>query len=125
MDRECAATPYTRRSHPGDSGRPFGNWTKSKAALDKAPGVPEWRLHDLRRMLAAGLQGLGVRLEVTEAVLNHVFGTRGGIVGIYQRHNWREEKRAALDGWAAHLLAAAADERPAKVVPMRRQRATA
>jgi len=31
----------------------------------------------------------------------------GGVVGIYQRHDWAEEKRAALDAWSAHLLAAA------------------
>ena len=82
-----------------------------------------WRLHDLRRTVATGLQRLGVRLEVTEAVLNHVSGTRGGIVGIYQRHDWAAEKRTALDGWAAHFMAAlvGADAGP-KVVPMRRGR---
>jgi hypothetical protein len=31
--------------------------------------------------MATGLQRLGVRLEVTEAVLNHVGGSRAGIVG--------------------------------------------
>jgi hypothetical protein len=40
-----------------------------------------------------------VRLEVTEAVLNHV-GTRAGIVGIYQRHDFAAEKAAALALWA-------------------------
>ena len=30
-------------------------------------------------------------------------GSRGGIVGVYQRHDWANEKRAALDAWAAHL----------------------
>ena len=66
-----------------------------------------WWLHDLRRTLATGLQRLGVRLEVTEAVLNHLSGSRAGVVGIYQRHDWAEEKRCALDAWSAHLLAAA------------------
>jgi hypothetical protein len=62
-------------------------------------------LHDLRRTVATGLQSLGVRLEVTEAVLNHVSGTRGGIAGVYQRHDWASEKRAALDAWASHVVA--------------------
>jgi integrase len=35
-----------------------------------------WRIHDLRRTLATGLQRLGVRFEVTEAVLNHVSGQK-------------------------------------------------
>ena len=62
-----------------------------------------WVIHDLRRTVATGLQRLGVRLEVTEAVLNHVSGSRGGLVGVYQRHTWAGEKRVALDAWAARL----------------------
>lgn len=67
--------------------------------------APDWVLHDLRRTVATNLQKLGVRLEVTEAVLNHVSGSRAGIVGIYQRHEWAVEKRAALDAWARRLEA--------------------
>jgi hypothetical protein len=67
-------------------------------------------VHDLRRSVATGLQRLGIRLEVTEAVLNHVSGSRAGVVGIYQRHDWSVEKRAALDAWARHILALAAGE---------------
>jgi integrase len=52
-------------------------------------------VHDIRRSVATGLQRLGIRLEVTEAVLNHLSGTRAGVVGIYQRHDWSTEKRAA------------------------------
>jgi integrase len=59
--------------------------------------------HDLRRTVATGLQRLGVRLEVTEALLNHVSGSRAGVVGVYQRHTWSDEKRAALDAWARHV----------------------
>jgi integrase len=76
-----------------------GNGGEGAAAL--AP----WTLHDLRRTVATGLQRLGVRLEVTEAVLNHVSGTRTGIVGVYQRHQWTDEKRAALAAWAQHVSA--------------------
>ena len=88
---------------PGQRGTPFGGWSKCKAQLDIDSGVGNWRLHDLRRTLATGLQRLGVRLEVTEAVLNHVSGSRAGIVGIYQRHDWAAEKREALDAWAKHV----------------------
>lgn len=92
---------------PGERGTPFSGWSKAKSALDTASSVSGWWLHDLRRTLATGLQRLGVRLEVTEAVLNHLSGSRAGIVGIYQRHDWAAEKRSALDAWSAHLLAAA------------------
>jgi hypothetical protein len=67
--------------------------------------IPPWSIHDLRRTVATGLQYLGVRLEVPEAVLNHISGNRAGIAGVYQRHDWAAEKRAALDGWATHVLA--------------------
>ena len=50
--------------------------------------IPHSTLHDLRRTLATGLQRLGIRLEVTEAVLNHISGSRAGIVGVYQRHDY-------------------------------------
>lgn len=66
--------------------------------------VPHWTLHDLRRTLATGLQRLGVRLEVTEAVLNHVSGSRAGIVGVYQRHDYFAEKRQALEAWGDEVL---------------------
>lgn len=65
--------------------------------------LPRWTLHDIRRTVATGMQRLGIRLEVTEAVLNHVSGTRGGIAGVYQRHDWKSEKRTALEAWAREL----------------------
>jgi integrase len=106
---------------PGERGTPFSGWSKAKSALDTASGVSGWWLHDLRRTLATGLQRLGVRLEATEAALNHLSGSRAGIVGIYQRHDWAEEKRAALDAWSAHLLAASEGRLPAgKVLPFSR-----
>ena len=62
---------------PGLRG-PFNGFSKAKADLDEASGVKDWRLHDLRRTMATGLQRLGVRFEVTEAALNHVSGSRAG-----------------------------------------------
>jgi integrase len=102
---------------PGLKGTPFSGWGKSKTELDAASQTSDWRIHDLRRTLATGLQRLGVRLEVTEAVLNHVSGSRAGIVGVYQRHDWASEKRAALDAWSNHVLTIAEGRTPsAKVV---------
>lgn len=73
-----------------------------KADRDPVP-VEGWRVHDLRRTVATGLQRLGVRFEVTEAVLNHVSGAKSGVAGVYQRHNWKAEKRTALDAWGRHV----------------------
>jgi integrase len=84
-------------------GGPFNSWDNLKTSLDRKSGVMGWVLHDLRRTCATNLQRLGVRLEVTEAVLNHVSGSRAGIVGVYQRHEWKAEKRVALQAWADRL----------------------
>jgi integrase len=62
-----------------------------------------WSLHDIRRTVATGLQRLGIRFEVTEAVLNHVSGSKGGVAGVYQRYGWADEKKAALDAWALEV----------------------
>ena len=105
---------------PGLRG-PFKGFSKAKESLDKDSGVKVWRLHDLRRTMATGLQKLGVRLEVTEAVLNHVSGSRAGIVGVYQRHEWTDEKRAALNAWGAHVEAIVEGrELGRNVTPLRR-----
>jgi hypothetical protein len=58
---------------------------------------------------------------VTEAVLNHVAGSRAGIVGVYQRHTWADEKRAALTAWGEHVAAIVEGREPAgNVTQMRR-----
>jgi integrase len=83
----------------------------------KAPA--NWTFHDLRRTLATNLQKLGVKLEVTEAVLNHISGSRAGIVGVYQRHEYAAEKRAALEQWARRLAAIVGGKAEDNVVPIR------
>lgn len=65
--------------------------------------IEHWRVHDLRRTLASGCQRLGVRLEVVEAILNHVSGSKAGIVGVYQRYDYQDEKRSALEAWSIHV----------------------
>jgi integrase len=103
-----------RIANTGDFVFTFGRvavqgFARKKIELDAAIaadiGMPleGWTFHDFRRVVATNLQRLGVRLEVTEAVLNHVSGSRSGIVGVYQRHDFATEKRAALAAWAARL----------------------
>ena len=103
---------------------PVSGWSKAKRILDreveKIAGEPlvEWRLHDVRRTVATGLQRLGVRLEVTEEILAHRSGSRSGVTGIYQRFKFEDEKRAALEAWARHVIGVVSGEL-GSVVPFR------
>jgi integrase len=104
---------------------PVSGWSKAKTALDekatasnKGRALPDWRLHDLRRTVATGLQRLGTNLQVIEAVLGHVAGSRAGVVGVYQRHSFDAEKRAALNVWARHVEQIVSGK-PAKVISIR------
>jgi integrase len=61
--------------------------------------IARWTWHDLRRTMATGLARLGVPVRITEATINHISGTGGGIVAVYQRHDYADEKREALEAW--------------------------
>lgn len=78
-----------------------------------------WTLHDLRRTMASGMARLGINLPVIEKVLNHTSGTFGGIVSVYQHHDFADEKRRALDAWASFVLSLVEDKPAANVVQMR------
>jgi integrase len=96
---------FPARANPKNGASGF---SKAVARINRAVAVKtgsarRFTLQDLRRTVATGLQRIGVRLEVTEAVLNHVSGSRDGIVGVYQLYQFEDEKRIALDAWAAEL----------------------
>ena len=97
---------------------PVSRWSHAKVDLDDLAGIAEpWVTHDLRRTVATGLQKLGVPLQVTESVLGHTGGSRAGVVGIYQRHDFAAEKRVALEAWGAHVIALIDGSNTGKVVP--------
>ena len=89
---------------PRNGAEVFGSkraWSRAKARIDAATRINEpWVIHDLRRTAATGMQKLGITLQVVEAVLGHT-GTRAGIVGIYQKHDFAAEKKAALEAWGS------------------------
>ena len=66
----------------------------------KEAGVAPFALHDLRRTARTGLARVGIQPHIAERVLNHA---QEKIAGTYDRHAYLDEKRAALEQWAAHL----------------------
>ena len=96
-----------------DGQKPRNNWKKDKDRLDALVQLDDWTIHDIRRTVASGMARLGVSLVVIEKVLNHVSGSLAGIVGVYQRYEFADEKRAALQQWADHVEQLAASCRTA------------
>jgi integrase len=105
-----------------DGRNPIIGWAKAKTRLSSKGGIDEagWRLHDLRRTAASGMQRLGVPVPVVEKALNHISGTFRGIVSTYQQHDYRDEIAIALQKWADHVERLVGGK-PAKVVKLRRR----
>ena len=113
-------------------------FSKAKKALDTrmkailGARFKDWRIHDLRRTCATGMENLGVDTRVVETALNHVSGTKAGIVGVYQRSDHRDAVAAAFRDWGDKVMEIVsgepepssgkrdADKLPANVVPLRR-----
>lgn len=105
----------------GHRGGAFSAWSYSTIALNnriaemEGKPLPRWTLHDLRRTLRTGMGRLGVQPHIAELIINHV---KGGVEGIYDRHKYEREIKAALALWAEHLTAIV-EGRKAKVVALR------
>ncbi len=106
--------------------RPISGYSKAKARLDRMvhdmrseAGLPDlgspWTIHDLRRTVGTGLGKLGISRFVIARVLNHADRT---VTGIYDRHEYLDEKRHALEAWGQYLTNLIAPP-GANVLPLR------
>lgn len=66
------------------------------------PDTPNFTIHDFRRTGRTHLAALGVDPVVAERCLNHRIK---GVEGIYNRHQYFDERRHALELWAGLLVA--------------------
>ncbi|EJG4187814.1 site-specific integrase, partial [Salmonella enterica] len=64
--------------------------------------VPNFTIHDFRRTARTHLAALGIDPIVAERCLNHRIR---GVEGIYNRHQYFDERKAALSQWADLLVA--------------------
>jgi integrase len=65
--------------------------------------IPDWIFHDLRRTAATGMARFNVPPHVVDKVLNHVSGTIRGVAAVYNRFEYLDERRLALDAWGQHV----------------------
>lgn len=81
---------------------PFDNFSRGKASLNKKLTVEHWTLHDIRRTVASGMAA-ETPPHVVEKILNHSSGTISGVAAIYNRYEYADEKREALEKWTEHI----------------------
>jgi integrase len=77
--------------------------TKSEELDGKCEPIPPWVLHDLRRTAATGMAKLNFPPHVVDRVLNHTSGTIRGVAAVYNRFEYLEERRAALEAWGNYI----------------------
>ncbi len=83
---------------------PVKGFSKAKEKLDEASGVADWTFHDLRRTFATfTTDKLNINPVVIDKVLNHASGTVKGVAAVYQRGEYLEQRKTAMDTWAAFL----------------------
>lgn len=94
---------YIFGARGSDGGKPFNGWSKSKAALDKACGVKNWRLHDLRRTFRTLHGKLKTPPHIAERLVNHV-SAQTDVEIIYDQYKYLPEMREAMERYEAYLL---------------------
>jgi integrase len=97
--------------------KPYTGHKWLKAILDRESGVVGWVFHDLRRSCASGLAALRITQDVIDRVLGHA---KPGLAGTYNRFEYLEAKRKALELWAERVAFIVGDGRDAaNVVELR------
>jgi integrase len=91
-----ASNPYVFGARRGSPMMGFAHRKDSFCA--KLPPMPQWGLHDLRRTARSLMSRAGVSRDVAERVLGHAMD---GVEGVYDRHEYKEEKAHALRALAA------------------------
>lgn len=112
--------PIRSRNHGGE-GDAHMEPTSLNAALNGLAGAlgdkcRRFTPHDLRSTCRSHLGMLGVDVLIAERCLNH---SLGGLVAVYDKHDYLTERRRALELWAAKLATIEAGA-AFNVVPLKR-----
>jgi integrase len=66
--------------------------------------LANWTLHDLRRTATTIMaEELKIAPHVVDKILNHTAGTISGVARVYNRAEYLDERKAALEAWARWL----------------------
>jgi integrase len=100
--------------------KPVQAYGDVKLRLDRRLGellgtVEPWTYHDLRRTCTTGMAQLGIPPHVADKVLNHQSGVIRGVAAVYNKFDYGDERRDALNRWGEYVARLAG----ANVVAMR------
>ena len=76
-----------------------------------------WVLHDLRRTATTGMAQLGIAPHIADRILNHQAGTIRGIAAVYNRFQYLDERKVALEAWGQRVESLVRPV-PSNVVPL-------
>lgn len=112
--------PIRSRNHGNEADAPMEPTTLNAALANLATTLGDkcrrFTPHDLRSTCRSHLGMLGVDVLIAERCLNH---SLGGLVAVYDKHDYLTERRRALELWAAKLAAIEAGA-AFNIVPLRR-----
>ncbi|HLO76023.1 MAG TPA: tyrosine-type recombinase/integrase [Magnetospirillum sp.] len=74
-------------------------------AVSSVVSIDEWDFHDFRRTFATGAARLKIDHMIADRVLNHVPKALSGVARIYNKFEYLDERKAAMDTWGAHVEA--------------------
>jgi integrase len=113
----------------GKTGRHVTGFTYGKSLLDAAMAeaaagakIEPFIVHDLRRSAASHMVKLGIAPQVVDKILAHSAGIIRGVSAIYIRHEFADERRAALATWASYVTGLLSPA-PRNVVPLHERKA--
>ena len=100
--RSDYVVPVIKKRKEGDYPMQPGsvNHALARVCADLGDKIRAFSPHDLRSTARSHLGALGVPVAIAERCLNH---TLGGLIAVYDQHDYLVERRKALEQWSTKL----------------------
>lgn len=108
MLRTLPRFSWSDRVFSVDGRRSLGGFSHLKRKIDEAliaDGVElePWRLHDIRRSAVSWMAAEKIDITVADLLLAHGVSSLSSVGAIYQKFQWLDERRSALESWTGFL----------------------
>jgi integrase len=109
LEELFALSPESKLLIPKQDGQPMTHSApvQSQTKLRKHFGHADWTLHDLRRTARTAFSAI-IQPHVAEKMLGHKLG---GVMAIYDKHDYLDEQRRAYSQWVTQLNALKASKK--------------